>query len=342
MQISVIPASQIPERLVERWRELQQSNPDLRSPYFRPEFTQIVGAARDDASVAVVNDGEAFFPFHNERLGMGVGRPIGSGLSDYHGIIAREPGVYDIRELVRRAGLAGWEFDHAPASQTALTAWVRKTAESPQIDLGGWAIAGSGKLRGDADNRRRKLAREVGPVELEFDCRDPEAFRQCLQWKSEQYARTGLKDIMQTPWVRQVLEGIRDRSDPEFAGVLSVLRAGGRTIAAHFGMRCFGTLHYWFPTYDTSLSVYSPGTLLLLAIGDAAVERGMTSIDLGKGDAFYKARVSNASTPLIEGIVVTSPWAAKLKGSRKALVRWLRRTPIRRPLEILADKLRSR
>lgn len=342
MQISVLPASQMPSSLIDRWSDLQRSNPDLCSPYFRPEFTQIVGAAREDARVAVIDEGEAFFPFHNERIGMGIGRPIGGNLSDYHGIIARPGYECDVVELVRGAGLAGWEFDHAPASQTSLRRWVKKEAESPRIELSGWATAGSGKLRGDAENRRRKLAREIGPVELEFDCRDPEAFRQCMAWKSEQYNRTGLKDIMQTPWVVRVLEGIRDRSDPEFAGVLSVLRAGGRPIAAHFGMRSFDALHYWFPTYDTELSVYSPGTLLLLAIGDAAAERGMASIDLGKGDAFYKARIANAATPLIEGVVVANALVAGLRDSRKAVGRWLRRTPIRKPLEILADRLRGR
>lgn len=342
MQVSVLPASQMPSSLIDRWSDLQQSNPDLCSPYFRPEFTQIVGAARNDAKVAVIDEGEAFFPFHNEPIGMGVGRPIGGNLSDYHGLIARSGYECDPVELVRGAGLAGWEFDHAPASQTSLRRWVRKEAESPRIELSGWATAGSGKLRGDAENRRRKLAREIGPVELEFDCRDPEAFRQCMAWKSEQYLRTGLKDIMQVPWVMRVLEGIHDRSDPEFSGVLSVLRAGGRPVAAHFGMRSFGALHYWFPTYDTELSVYSPGTLLLLAIGDEAAARGMTSIDLGKGDAFYKGRIANAATLLTEGVVVSNGLAVMLRDSRRALGGLLRHTPIRKPLEILADKLRGR
>lgn len=337
----MISAAQMPAELLERWSLLQESNPDLCSPCFRPEFTQIVGAVRDDAMVAVVDDGEAFFPFHKERASMGVGRPIGGNLSDFHGVVADPAYNWSAIEIVRRAGLAGWEFDHAPASQVGLGPWARKTAESPRIELSGWAGAASKKLRGDADNRRRKLARDIGEVEFEFDCRDPKVFEQCMRWKSEQYARTGMKDIMQTPWVWRVLSGIRDRSDRELAGVLSVLRAGGRPVAAHFGMRSHGTFHYWFPAYDQEMSTYSPGTLLLLAIGDAAVERGFASIDLGKGGALYKQRLANASTPLIEGLVVSDRLTAVLRDSRKSMVRWLHKTPIRKTLEGLADRLRS-
>jgi CelD/BcsL family acetyltransferase involved in cellulose biosynthesis len=342
MRVSLFSASQMPAALVERWSHLQSTAPTLRSPYFRPEFAQIVGAARNDAFVAVVDDGEAFFPFHKERAGMGVGVPIGGKLSDYHGVVARADYAWDAVELVRRAGLAAWEFDHAPASQGGLGPFARKEAHSPCIELSGWETAVSRKLRGDAENRHRKLEREIGPVEFEFDCQDPDVFALCMQWKSEQYERTGLKDIMKVPWVRQVLSGIRARNEPEFGGVLSVLRAGGRTVAAHFGMRSHGAFHYWFPAYDKEMSGYSPGNLLLLAIGDAAHERGFGSIELGKGDAFYKNRIANASTPLLEGLVVASPLTAALRDSRKAVLQWLRKTPVRGALEHLADRLRNK
>jgi CelD/BcsL family acetyltransferase involved in cellulose biosynthesis len=342
MRISLFSASQLPVDLFERWGHLQTINPSLRSPYFRPEFTQIVGAARDDAFVAVVDDGEAFFPFHKERAGLGAGIPIGGKLSDYHGVVARPDYAWNAVELVRRAGLSGWEFDHAPASQVDLRRFALKEAESPCIELSGWETAVSRKLRGDAENRRRKLEREIGPVEFEFDCRDAEVFALCMQWKSDQYARTGLKDIMKVPWVQQVLSGIRARGDAEFSGSLSVLRAGGRPIAAHFGMRSHSAFHYWFPAYDPEMSGYSPGNLLLLAIGDAAHERGMGSIELGKGDAFYKARFANAATPLIEGFVVGDPVSAALRDTRKTLLKWLRKTPVRGALEQLADRLRNK
>jgi CelD/BcsL family acetyltransferase involved in cellulose biosynthesis len=258
MRVSLFSASQVPAGLVERWSHLQTINPSLRSPNFPPEFSQIVGKARDDAFVAVVDDGEAFFPFHKERAGLGAGIPIGGKLSDYHGVVARPNYAWNAVELVRRAGLSGWEFDHAPASQVAPRRFARKEAESPCIELSGWATAVSRKQRGDAENRRRKLEREIGAVEFEFDCRDPAVFALCMQWKSDQYARTGLKDIMKVPWVQQVLSDIRSRSEPEFSGSLSVLRVGGRPVAAHFGMRSHGAFHHWFPVYDVEMSGYSP------------------------------------------------------------------------------------
>lgn len=341
MRISVLPASQIPLGLVDRWAGIQLSNPDLSSPYFRPEFTQIVGDARSDSWVAVIGDGEAFLPFHKERIGMGIGRPIGGNLSDYHGIIAAPDLECDMLKLTRAAGLAGWEFDHAPASQTSLEHWATTGAQSPKIDIAGWATDGSNKFQTEA-RKRRKLEREVGPIEFEFDSRDPEAFQQCVVWKSEQYARTGLKDIMQTSWVMRVLEAIRDRNSEAFGGVMSVLRADGRPVAVHFGMRSFKTLHWWFPTYDTQLSSYSPGMLLLLEMANVAAERGLATIDLGKGDARYKERIANAATSLIEGIVVADPFAVQLRNYRRELGRLLRQTPVRRHLESLVDTLRNR
>jgi hypothetical protein len=44
MTISVIPASEITEDLCARWRELQEADPDLASPYFAPEFETMVRA----------------------------------------------------------------------------------------------------------------------------------------------------------------------------------------------------------------------------------------------------------------------------------------------------------
>src|SRR5262249_7122931 len=139
----------------------------------------------------------------------------------------------------------------------------------------------------------------------------------------------------------QVLSSIRDRHDPEFAGVMSVLRAGGRPIAAHFGMRSNGNLHWWFSAYDKEMSAHLPRHLLLLSLAGAFLAPPVASIDFGKGAAFYKDRFANAATPLIEGMVVANPLAAAVRDSRKLAMQRLRDTPLRKPLERLGDILRG-
>ena len=53
MQIECLPVGRLPSELVARWDEIARSAPELASPYFRPEFTQVAGAISPEAAVAV-------------------------------------------------------------------------------------------------------------------------------------------------------------------------------------------------------------------------------------------------------------------------------------------------
>src|SRR3712207_5406485 len=103
MKVTVVPAKRLTEDLIIRWSEIQQKNPDLCSPFFCPDFTQAVAAVRDDAFVAVIDDGEAFFPF--QKTSMGFGRPIGGPVSDYHGLVAPQDAKHDLKALMRACKL---------------------------------------------------------------------------------------------------------------------------------------------------------------------------------------------------------------------------------------------
>ncbi len=94
-----------------------------------------------------------------------------------------------------------------------------------------------------------------------------------------------------------------DTQTADFAGVCSVLRAGGRILAAHAGMRSRHVLHWWFPSYDVQFHKYSPGMVLLFRMAAAATGAGISTIDLGKGDEPYKQTLANAATELGEGFV---------------------------------------
>src|SRR4051794_17226783 len=88
MKVSLIPGHEISDDLARVWIGLQQTNPDLSSPYFHPEFTNVIAAVRHDVEVAVLEaDGKivAFFPFQREHPS--IGGPVGGIISDYHGLI---------------------------------------------------------------------------------------------------------------------------------------------------------------------------------------------------------------------------------------------------------------
>jgi CelD/BcsL family acetyltransferase involved in cellulose biosynthesis len=330
MDIQILDPARLPQSLTDRWADLQLGNPALANPCFSFQFVQAIARCRPGVFVAVIDGGEAFFPFQTEVMGFGVGRPAGSPLSDYHGLISAADYSIDVQALVRQCGLRGWEFNHLPAAQASFGRWSLGEAESPVIDLTDWA-GGSPKMREQTQNRLRKLEREIGPVEFEFDCRAIDDFDQCMTWKREQYERTGIYNIMSSRnahWIRKLLPQLFDCRDGQFSGVLSVLRAGGRTVAAHFGLRHARAMHYWFPAYDPDLKVYSPGNILLLKLADEAKESGITSLDLGRGASFYKDRVASASVPLLEGRVVVSPFAFTLLDARKSLGRLKRKLPL--------------
>lgn len=325
MKIELFSASELPRKHFLLWAELQQANSELCSPFFRPEFAESVSKVRNDAFTASIDDGRAFFSFQKNMFGFA--RPIGGAVSDYHGVIS-EPGYrYDPAQLLSACGLRSYDFDHVPASQTEFSAYAKSEAKSYILDIGEVAVI-AGKEHSRYMTKRRKLEREFGSVEIEFDSQDPHVLELCLEWKSAQYKRTGGNDLFARPWAPALVRSIGSRKQTEFAGVISVLRAGGRPIAAHFGMRSNNILHYWFPSYDISFSRYSPGMLLLLSMISEAPKLGITTIDFGKGYADYKEQLSNRLIPLLEGSAAVSLQLQAIRSIPTDTLNWVRQLPL--------------
>jgi CelD/BcsL family acetyltransferase involved in cellulose biosynthesis len=202
--------------------------------------------------------------------------------------------------------LRSWTFDHVPAEQTMFAYWRTSSSGSLVVDLDENARCGSTALYSNHRRKKRRLEQDFGRVEAELQTVDPLIFNMCLKWKSEQYRLNGTPDLFARPWARSLIEIIASQCKPEFSGVLSVLRAGGQPVAAHFGMRSGSVWHYWFPAYDPQFRRYSPGILLLLEMIAGAPKIGIKMIDFGKGDSNYKLRLANRKVPLIEGGVTTN------------------------------------
>lgn len=328
MKAHSLPARDLSDDLVAIWRGLLADRPDLANPYFAPEYTRIVGAARPDAQVLVLEDaGEivGFLPHHRGPLGLA--RPVGELLTDYQGVIGGT-GDWSAADLLRAGGLRYFGFNHVPASQAIFLPHAWKTSPSPAMAVGDGLAAYLARLNGgegvpnfvkQLDKRKkRRLEREVGPLRFEVEVRDPLQLGALLDCKSRQYRRTGAPDILARPWVREVLERIFHAREAGFHGLLSLLYAGDTLVAGHFGM-CSGQVwHYWFPCYDPAYGAYSPGQLLLLEMAAAAAGRGLREIDLGRGDQDYKLRLMTHATPLLEGAV-----------SRPTALAWARRDYLR-------------
>lgn len=349
MNVELFAAAELPPKYRERWRELHGSNPDLRSPYFHPEFTAAVARAHDDVEIAVVErSGEpvAFFPFQRGRFG--VGRPVGGRLSDYHGVIMVPYAKLDARRLMRACKLTVWPFDHALASQELFRPFAEIKSESPTMDLrGGFEAYLEGKKKSGASRisqmqrKGRKLAREVGPVRLEVQVDDPAALDQVIRWKSEQCRRTGVYDFFSDERAVRLVRDIAQTKVDGFEGLVSVLYVGDAIAAAHMGMRTEDVLHWWFPGYEHSLSQYSPGGILLLELAKAMADLGISTLDLGKGDDAYKPSFMTGAVPLIEGAVDVPSAAAFIRRSGIRGRRWIRRSPMMEPLRRAVRRVRG-
>ncbi len=333
-----------------RWAEIRSGSTALASPFFSPAFTEIVASARADVHVGVIEqDAEitGFFPFQRGRFGLG--RPAGALISDYHGVIAPDDAAWDARALIRGCGLNTWEFDHLVVSQSSFEPFHRATDVSRQIDLAnGFDAYAEAIARDHAStlarlrSKTRKLEREHGELRFTAHVADPTAIATLLRWKSNQYLQTGARDVLDQPWVDEVLRRVHAEPSADFGSHLSVLNAGERPVAAHLGIRSGSLCHYWFPAYDPAFSQYSPGLILLLKIAEFAHESAITVIDLGRGDYRYKLMLANGGVAVAQGSVETPSVAAALARSRRAGRSLIRRTRIAPRLRRLGRGLTPR
>jgi CelD/BcsL family acetyltransferase involved in cellulose biosynthesis len=348
-RLRVVAARELAPADLAAWSVLQSADPSLASPFFCPEFTLAVAGSREEARVAIIEDdagAAGFFPF--EAGADGVGRPVGGLLSDYQGMIGRVGFQWDAVELVQRCGLRSLRFDHLLAGQKAFAPFHRVTMSSPVMDLSdGYAAyvaarngAGTEQIK-KVMGLRRKLEREHGAVRIETQAADPALLEQLRHWKSAQYVASGKTDIFSLSWVVPVLERIHATRGADFAGMLSVLFAGDRPLAAHMGLRSRTVWHYWLPAYDPAYARYSPGILLLLGMAASASALGLRVIDLGNGSQFYKGRLMNNEIAIAEGEVSASPFRAGLMALRNRAQAWARHSPLLQPARQLRRMARE-
>ncbi|SNX57327.1 CelD/BcsL family acetyltransferase involved in cellulose biosynthesis [Streptomyces sp. TLI_55] len=344
MDISVYRPGELTAADRAAWTSLQskahlQGSPELANPFLSPEFTLAVGRCRRGVRIAVVReDGEpaAFFPF--QRTASGVGRAVGLGVSDAQGLVHRPGFVCDTRELLRACGLAVWEFDHLVAAQEPFTAGARRSYPSPVMDVDQGYDAYLCHLRSQAPKftrttlaKERRLGRDAGGVRYVHDERDPAVLHTLMSWKSAQYRRTGRSDRFAHDWISRLVQQLfHTRSEP-FAGILSVLYAGDRPVAAHFGLRTERVLACWFPAYDPAYAKYSPGLVLHLRMAEAAAADGIAYLDLGRGHKEYKDALKTREITVSEGWVTRRHPVAIGHRARRAPVRALRNTVQSRP-----------
>jgi CelD/BcsL family acetyltransferase involved in cellulose biosynthesis len=331
VKISVVRATDLGTDELAQWRDMQESQPSLRSPFLSPEFTLAVSRVRASARVAVLEDGQqivGFFPYEIRRRVVGV--PIGFGISDCQGLVHVKGLDWDPMALLRACGLPVWEFDHLMGDQEPFAAYHTDRTGSPIMDLSaGYEDYVAGQMRaGDvvrqAMRKQRGMVRDLGEERFDWQDHGGDAFAVLRAWKSAQYQRTQQYDRFNTPWIQQVIDDLMASTAPGCRAIVSTVYAGDRPVAAHLGLRSESVLAYWFPSYDTELSKYSAGILLCLRMAEAGAADGIDHIDLGKSKALYKDRLRNGELPVAAGRVGRSWSVTSARRAQDALSRSVR------------------
>jgi CelD/BcsL family acetyltransferase involved in cellulose biosynthesis len=324
VKIAVVRPADLGQAEISAWHAMQEQTPALANPFLSPEFAIAVGKLRPAARVAVLSDGPdlaGFFAYERYRFGAGV--PIAWGLTDCQGLVHAPGARWDARELLAACGISAWQFDHLVAGQQGFSGFQVVTHPSPVMDLSGgfaaYRAATSSSFLSGIARKERKLGREAGELRTEVDVRDTGELRTLMAWKSAQYRRTGRLDRFSQPWIVDLLDLLHASRTPRLTGMLSVLYAGDKPAAAHFGLRGGPLLSYWFPAYDTSFGRYSPGLILQLKMAETVVADGVKVIDLGKGTMHYKESMKSYDLQVAEGIV--------LRRTPQGMAHWARRAP---------------
>jgi CelD/BcsL family acetyltransferase involved in cellulose biosynthesis len=339
VQIDVISACEITDDLCKWWTATQEADSRLASPYFCPEFTAAVASVRNDVYVTVIRDKHeltAILPFQRTRWGNGG--PVGGLVSDFQGIIAQENISVDLRTLARSCKVRSWDFPFVLASQVVFQPFHSGTIASPYMELSDGfeaycderRTAGSHQIR-EGLRKARRLAREIGPIHLEYSSDNDSIMKTLFAWKSSQYRATNKPDILRDGWIPDLLRRIHRTKGEHFGGVLSALYAGDRLIAAHFGMRSKEVLHWWYPAYDPNFASHSPGLILGLELAREASLRGISRIDLGYGEERYKTSFMSGATQVAHVVVDATAWRRGVRNRWQEMRRLVRGTPLAAP-----------
>lgn len=293
---------------IQAWRELITKYDFNKRAFLSPDFCNAVASHRPQIRVIVfrsTNDLVGFMPIQAGsgllKLG-GIFEPVGGTMADYFGLVA-EPGfTVNIEDVLKRIKINAILFTHLDDSQVEFGLM----GSQPRIGLR-TLISGTGsdhweqlraidkKLVSDTERRERKLIAEHGLLDFEFSSTTPEVDLDLLiNLKQAQYVRTGKTDA---PLFQEtnlaLLRSLIHANDESCSGILSVLRINGELVAGHFGLRCYGTLHFWFPVYAIQYNAYSPGRILLKYILHEATSLGIHTIDRGEGDNQAKRDFAN-------------------------------------------------
>lgn len=140
------------------------------------------------------------------------------------------------------------------------------------------------KLITDSRRRFRKLEREIGPLSFVYDDPRPEVLDLCMNWKSQQYIKSGLIDLFAYKEHIQLFHELAKQG----LLVVSTLSSKEQLLAAHIALLLQERLYSWVPAYDDAYDAYAPGRLLMHLVMETSFRENHKEFDFLIGNEPYK------------------------------------------------------
>lgn len=309
--VKVIAADALTSAETDAWRAIQADEPAFANPLFGAGFARAVAQVRSDVAVGVFSrDGEAKAFFAHHRRPSGFGRPIGAPFADYHGLVARRGQGPMGGEALRAMGLAA--FRHSglvdpdnvfPGLEDRPDAYAIELTDGPDAYLEAVRAASAKKFK-NYRRLRHRLQDDFGPLQLRASQSQAD-FDQVLTWKREQFARTGVQDVLKPEWVARLMQNLFDTpsgGDADASGLMLTLHAGDTLVGGHFGIREGDIYHPWIASTAPELAALSPGQAFLDQAIRAMPDLGLRIYDLGPGHDHYKRPFASTSQTLKSGL----------------------------------------
>ncbi len=325
MQYQALPWSACGGELREAWDTIASRNAPPASPFLTWGFFDSVAQVRDDVEAVVFRQaGEIVGCFPYQRKAKTRAIPVAGFLNDLHGPLPERLGAEEFSRLLEAAGLDRFDFHASPALPWNSPAAMLHEVAGYRAQLGtnpGDYTAHLLQTHYSVRQQKRKTQsgeRKFGPIKFVWQSTDYAILDRLLEWKRQQYRRTGFVDVLAPSWTRRLLHDLLHRDRDETHGLLSALFAGDELVAAHFGMRSGPLLHCWFPAYSPAHSQMSPGMELFLRMASHAPSENVVTLDLGIGAQNFKSKLTNESYSLVCGSIDLVPWRSKFRTISRA------------------------
>lgn len=339
MNVESIHPEQLTTEQRERWDAWRRATPALQSPLFAAQLVRAVSDVRNDVRIAVIRDGQGEAAFYPYRTMNGVAHPYLDCLHGFDAVIAR-PNFTPTAELtpllLQSIRLRGWRLRSSLVEQPCFAAYQSAEDDYPYIDLANGFEAYKQERRAaksdeltTALRKTRKIEREIGPLRFRAASDSQEDLDTLLRWKAEQLQERRLVNHLQQPWVRSLFDNLLSGPRCEqLAPLFSTLRLDGQLLAASFAVRSESVLHGWVMAFNGRFYKYSPGSLLLAQILQAAEGLGIARIDMGRGSEGYKQSFRSGGFAVGDGLIESRPLRRVAGKMVDATKRFVASTPL--------------